>query len=416
MQSFSTIYFLVIALPIAGAIWFSEDMRSILRSGQRRNSLEIEGRWKDLELYFKRASRTYRPFVWLHQRFFLPGTVAAQYALFLFQRGRLDEALHQSDQALRQIRRKPRVFRSVYQPNTLKIHAGALRARILILTGMGRYDEARQNAADLKQLTGPAGRVGPPMALLELYCGHLDEALTEAGAVPQSDGQYDPARNIMALAYSMKGEFDRAAEVLAFEPGGIAKFYSANGLELVRGSAEGRRLIELQGKKLATVYPPVRLLSLAQIYIAKEDFEKAQLILDESENLLGPQPGLRFTYYRHQASCAAAMQNVARTEMCFAQMQAIVQELPKRALLWEMHYATGCSCVYLNRFGDSLAELSKAQQHALHPIEKHATAYWFGRAYERSGDRAKAAPYYQTVAADPISSWMRRKAIEALNC
>lgn len=44
--------------------WFRLDMRSILRAGQVKNQLSIQGQWKALERYFQRASKPLRPFVW----------------------------------------------------------------------------------------------------------------------------------------------------------------------------------------------------------------------------------------------------------------------------------------------------------------------------------------------------------------
>jgi hypothetical protein len=71
--------------------------------------------------------------------------------------------------------------------------------------------------------------------------------------------------------------------------------------------------------------------------------------------------------------------------------------------------------LYLGRLGEALNELTDAQRFALHPVEKHVTAYWIARTHEASGDRPKAMPYYEVVAADTIPSWMRKHAAEVLN-
>jgi hypothetical protein len=71
--------------------------------------------------------------------------------------------------------------------------------------------------------------------------------------------------------------------------------------------------------------------------------------------------------------------------------------------------------LYLGRFADALAELSEAERYALHPLEKHTTAYWTARVHEAAGDREKAIPYYRMAASDSIPSWMRKKSAEALD-
>src|SRR5689334_21881856 len=96
----SSVIVLGIFVPIA---WFAWDMRSILKSGQRKNQLSIDGRWRELENYFERAEGTRRPFVWFHQKYLLPGNIETQYALFLYKRGRLEEALAKVEQAMQQI-------------------------------------------------------------------------------------------------------------------------------------------------------------------------------------------------------------------------------------------------------------------------------------------------------------------------
>lgn len=261
-----------VSLVVIGLLtWFSLDMHSILKSSQRKNQLSIDGRWGDLERHFESASKPHRPFVWLHDRYFLPGNITAQHALFLYNRGRHEEALSKVDQAIRQIADKPKFFRSIHREATFKTLCGSLRSRTLILTGLGRYDEARQAAAQLQHLTGSDAQPNAALALLEFYCGCLDEALAQAQAVSAEDTQYDSMRGIAALAYSMKGEFDEALQALNFEPGDIAKFYSPEDLKALNESSTGSNLIELQRKKRAGVSQPARLLRLAQVYIDGEN-------------------------------------------------------------------------------------------------------------------------------------------------
>jgi len=413
-QSVVNIYQVCLAATVVFWAWFALDMRHILKLGQRKNQLSIEGRWKDLEEHYKRASRTLRPFVWLYRRLLLPGTVPAQYALFLHTQGRPDEALVKVDEALRLIEGKPRILQPIYRSATFKILCSCLRARILILTGMGRYDEARETAAQLQRRTGPVGRPNAALFQVEYYCGHLDEALALAEAVPIEDSHYDAARGIVALAHSMKGEFDQAVQALSYEPSDISKFYSRAGLEIMKGSSVSSKLLELQRKKHAGVFQPARLLFLANIYLAREDFENADRMLDQAEKLLGPQPGVQSSYCRYRAHSAAAQGKTAEAERYIERLRTLVQQLPKRSLLREAHYSTGRSYMYLKRFSDALAEFEAAERFGLHPVEKHITAYWLARAHEAAGTPNKAIQYYQAVVADTIPSRLRTQAAEAL--
>lgn len=395
-------------------VWIAWDMRSILKASQRKNQLSIEGRWQELERYFERCSRTYRPFVWFHRKYLLPGNAEVQHALFLFTQGRLEDALVKVGRGLEQLEGKPQIFRSIYRAQTFKTLVGAHRTRILILTGLGQYDEARKEGGRLEQLLGSSGRPNPALALLEYYCGHLDQALSAAQTVPPQDSQYDSMRGLVALVYCTKGAFDEALQALCFEPADVAKFYSPAGLETVRGSAEGAKLIELQRKKLAGVFQPSRLLVLAEVCLAKEDLEQAQATLDQAEKCLGPQPGIQSSYCRLRACSFAAQGKGAEAEDYIQRLRSMTKQFPRRSLLWEARLAIGRSCFYLKRFPEAVAELLEAQRSALHPIEKHVTAFWLARTHEAAGDQMEAVRFYQMVVADLIPSRARQQAIEAL--
>lgn len=414
MQYISNLYLIYSIAAIGLLGWLAMDMRSILKAGQRKNQLSIEGRWKELDEHFERMSNSWRPFVRLHDRYLLPGNFLTQHALFLYNRGRFEDALAKVELAIQRLKNKPQIFKSIHKSATLGTQCGALKARTLILTGMGRYDEARSASAELASLEQSARSSNPPLALLEFSCGRLDETLALTQAVTPKDPQYDSMRVITALALSMKGEFDQAAEALLYEPGDMTKFYTPENLKLVSGTPEGARLIELQNKKVAGVFPPARLIVLAQVNISREDFKAADLALDQAEKKLGPEPGIQFSYCRHRASSLAAQGKSAEAENHIQRMRAIVQELPKRSLLWETHFSAGRCHTYLGRFDDAFVEFKKAQQFILHPIERHSTNYWIGRICEAMGDQSNAIPFYQAVVADGIPSWMRKKAAEII--
>ena len=399
-------------IVVAG--WFWLDMRSITLSLQRKNQLAIEGRWKDLEDHHKATAKAYRPFVWFYRRFLMPGNNTAQYALFLHNQGRAEEALAQVNEAIRQINGKPRIFQDFCRSGNFKTLCACLRTKTLILAGLGAYDEAREAAAQFDRLTGSSGRPNTSLALLEYYCGHLDEALALAQTVPAGDPQYETNRDITSLVFCTKGEFDRAIEALEYQPGDISKFYSPDGLKTVRGTAEGAKLIELQNKKRAGVFQPARLLHLAQVHLAREDFESADRALNEAEKLLSRNRVVMAAYHGRRACCLAGQGKTAEAESSLERLREIVKELPKRSLLWETHFAACRSYFHLGRFNEALAELAEAERLALHPIEKHITAYWLGRTHEAAGNRREAARYYQAVVADAIPSWMGKKAAEAI--
>ncbi len=405
----------LVPLATIALLWcFAMDMRSILKSDQQKNRLSIEGRWEDLERHFVRASKPRRPFVWLHRRYLMPGNDTIQYALFLFKQGRLEEALARVDQAVQQISAKPWFFRSIHRSATFASLCGAFRTRTLVLTGLGRYDEAREAAAQLERLAGSNGRPNAPLALLEYYCGRLDEALALAQSVPPGDKEYDPMRGITALALCAKGEFDAAIQALLYEPGDIAKYYPHGGLETVGQTPEGAKLIELQRQKLAGIFQPARLLGLARVYLVREEFENAARLLDQTEKSLGPEPGLQASYFGQRACALAGQGKTGETEQYIQCMRVLARQLSKRSMLCETQFAAGQAYFYLGRFGDALAELIEAWKYVLHPMEKHSTAYWIARIHEAAGHPREALPYYQMVAADSIPTWMRMRAAEAL--
>ena len=409
LAGYAAIVVFVFILPI----WFSWDMRSILKWSQRKNELSIEGQWKDLEDHFERATKSWRPFVWLHRRYLIPGNTTVQFALFLNQHGRDEEALVQVDKAIRQIEGKPRIFKSIHCDETFKTLCSALRTRTLVLGALGRYEEAREAATHLQQLIG-TDRRNNSLALLEYYCGNLDEALALAQASAADDRESDAMRGLIALIHTLKGEFDEALQALSYEPADLTRFSTPANLKALSEIPEGASWIESRRKKLVGIFPPAQQLKLARVYLTQEEFDKAVSALNEAEKSLGPNPGLQAVYCHYRAESFAALGKADEAENYIERMRAIVKQTPKRQLRRETHSATGRSYLYLQKFGEALAELTQAHQLALHPIEKHTTAYWLARAHEAAGDRNETMRYYQIVAADPIPSWMRKRAIETL--
>jgi tetratricopeptide (TPR) repeat protein len=405
----------VIVLAVLGLIiWYREDMRSILGWTRDKNRLSLDGRWDELEEHFKRAEKNRRPFVWFHRKYLNPGNLQTQYALFLFNLGRLEEALSKVDEAARRIEAKPWIFQSYFSSGTRTTRRGSLRTRILILSGMGRYDEARQAGAELQKFEGTGGKPVSALALLEFYCGHLDEALAIAEKAAPEDSQDDSMRGIAALCHSIKGDYHLALRALSYEPTDVTKFYSDSGMQLMNASPEGSELLALKQLKLAGIFPPARWIKLAQVHIASKDFASADHALDRAEKSLGPEPGLRAGYHRCRARSFAEQGKGPEAEKHLEHLRVIVKERPKRGLLWELHYTAGQSYLNLNRLNEALAQLQEAQKWLLHPIEKHSTNFWMAKAHEALGNQSEAIRYYQMVADDPIPSKIRNEALEKI--
>jgi tetratricopeptide (TPR) repeat protein len=411
LQLLSAVLLLVI---FGGLSWFGADMRSILKSGQRKQQLAIAGDWKGLENYYEGEERNPRPFVWLHRRFLIPGNLEVQYALFLYEQGRFEEALAKVDQAIERNKSKPWIFQSIHSRATFKTLLGALRTRTLILGALGRYDEARAAADEHQSLAGPEGKANAALALLEYYCGRLDEAIALAQSVRPGNSEIDTMRSILALCCMMKGDNEQALQALSFAPADITKFYTPAGLHTMASGRESSELLELQRRKIAGIFPPIRLIMQAQVYVAMEDFESAHRMLDQAEKSMGPKPAIQMTYCRHRACSFAGQGKGTEAETYLERMREVMKGVRKRSMLWESHYGAARAYLYLKRFNDALAELNEAYKFVLHPIEKHSTNYFTAKAHDGLGNQSEARRYYEMVAADPIPSRMRKQAAEVL--
>lgn len=394
-------------------MWFAADMRSILKTKQERHRLEMAGRWDEVEKFFQRTAKTYRPFVWLFQRYLLPGTNGALYGLFLFKHGRSEEALIKLDEAIKQIEKKPLIFRPFYGSATFKIYCSALRGRALVLNGMGRYDEVRQEARRLEEMTG--SRSNAALALTEYNCGNLQQALVLAEMVEVGDNQYDAMRVLVARIHRIKGNYDHALQALSYHASDVSKFYSTEGMQAMRATPEGAVLVDLHRRKLAGVFPPGRLLALASVYLDQDAIEDAERTLDEVGKSIGPLPGLQASYHACRARLLVAQGKPVEAENCLAQMRFIVKQSPKSSLIYDTHYESARTYFNLGRFGDALREIIEADRFALHPIQKHAAAFRTAQIHEALGNKPEAVSYYQKACADAIPTLMCNQAMEALN-
>src|SRR6185436_12196929 len=85
---------------IALALWVYVDFRSWLRFLRAYHRLSHEGRFDEVEARFQREFRSFRPWVRLVLHVRAPGVLDLLYALYLQQRGVLDESLRAAERAL----------------------------------------------------------------------------------------------------------------------------------------------------------------------------------------------------------------------------------------------------------------------------------------------------------------------------
>jgi tetratricopeptide (TPR) repeat protein len=337
----------------------------------------------------------------------------ARFGLFFHSRGRLEPALAHVDRGIKQIENKPMLFRPVFRSATSKAYNSALAARVLILSEMGRYSEARQTSVKLEKASGSTMGEHSTLALLEMKCGKLDEALAMARKVPEHETQYDAMRNLMSMVYGLKGDFEQAKQSLIFDPNIGAKYDNPGVFESLKQNVEGAKWIQSQKQKLAGIFPPARWIRLAHVYLAEQDFEQSDKALDNAEKSLGSNQILESVYWRARARTYAGQYKSKEAEDCIDRARVMAQKLQSRSAIMETHLAIGRSYLSLRRWDEALIELLAAERTSLHPIERHQANYWIAHAYGSSDRLADALPYYQKVASDPIASWMQREAAAA---
>jgi len=409
-------FILDVVVPLSIAVWVLVDVQLSQRRQRQRMQLRLAGKWDELDAHYQRALRSHRlilPF--LMRKYVIPGNLEAGYAAFLHQRGRFESALEFTDRAIA-LARKPRWrLKSLFgmQPSTKTLPA-ALNLRVLTLTSLGRYDEARATAAELRTMLPSGHRKNSADCLTELQSGNLDQALNLAYETLSHNIQDGIARLVASGAYSLRGDFSPAANILYYEPGDVTEHYSPADLAIALKDRQSVKFIALQRQYAATIHEPIRLLTLADVYIEQGTFDDATRALDAAEKLLGPNPVIRCSYHRRRALCAAASGDTQRAEQHLREARSILQQHPTRSTQWETHMAAGRCHLALQAIEKATAEFQSALGHVLHPIEKHVTNYWLGRAAEAARHRADAIRHYQNAVADGIETRMRQEATEAL--
>jgi len=414
----TSLWFIVeVIIPLTMAVWMLFDVHRNQRRRQERMRLKLAGRWDEVDAHYQRELRSHRlilPF--LLRKYVLPGTLEAGYAAYLYERGRFESALEYTDRAI-VLARKPRWrFKSLFgmKPNTRTLPV-ALNLRVLVLTGLGRYDEARATAAELRAILPPGQRKNSADCLMEVQSGNLGEALNLAYETLSHNLKDGTARLVASGVYSLRGDFSQAANILYYEPGDVTEHYSPADLAIALKDRQSIKFIALQRQYAATIHEPIRLLTLADVYIEQGTFDDATRALDAAEKLLGPNPVIRCSYHRKRALCAAASGDTQQAEQHLMEARSLVEQHPRRGAEWEVCVAAGRCYLALQQMEKARAEFAHAQTITLHPIEKHLTNYWLGRTAEAARHPAEAIRHYQSVVADGIETRMREEAVDALS-
>jgi tetratricopeptide (TPR) repeat protein len=379
--------------------------------------LKLAGRWDELDAHYQRELRSHRlilPFVM--RKYAVPGNLEAGYAVYLYERGRLESALEFTDRAI-VLARKPRwKLKSVFgmQPNTRTLPV-ALNLRVLVLTGLGRYNEARTTAAELRAMLPPGQRRNSADCLMEVQSGHLQEALELAYETLSHNSKDGTARLVASWVYRLRGDFPEAASILFYQPPDVTEHYSPKDLDLVLRSREGVKFVALQRQYAATIHEPIRLLALSGVYLEEGNLDDATQALDTVEPLLGANPVILCDYHRRRAICAAARGDGPRAEQHLAAARSILAKYPKRSTQWETHIAAGRCYLSLQAMDKAGAEFVQAQALCLHPLDKHVTNHWLGRAADAAHRRSEVIRHYKNLVADGIDTKMRQEATETLS-
>ena len=413
----TSLWFIVdVLVPLTVAIWLLIDVHWSYRRRQQRIRLKLAGKWDELDAHYQRELGSHRlilPF--LLRKYAVPGNLEAGYAAYLYERGRLESALEFTDRAIT-LARKPRwKLKSVFgvRPTTRTLPV-ALNLRVLVLTGLGRYDEARTTAAELRDLLPPGQRRNSADCLMEVQSGHLEEALNLAYETLSHKSNDGTARLVASWVYRLRGDFPEAANILFYQPHDVAEHYSPKDLALVLKSHEGAKFVALQRQYAATIHEPIRLLALSGVYLEAGNLDDATQALDTVQPLLGANPVILCDYHRRRAMCAAGKGDSPRAEQHLAAARSILADYPKRSTQWETHIAAGRCYLSLHAMDKAGAEFAQAQALWLHPLDKHVTNYWLGRTADAARRRSEAIQRYEKLVADGIDTKMRQEAIEAL--
>lgn len=397
------IILIVVLSIIALGYWFIADLKFTMNWSRERAELGAAGKWDELNTRFEKRLKCKRPLLLIFEALMIPGANEADYAMHIYLQGQHEKALQLVDRAAKKAARKPMMLSIIY----------VSRAQVLI--GLGRYEEARQAAAQAKSLN-PAMEMADVMeAMADLNNGLLDSVLARMQRPIDDPACRDTASALASTALSLKGCFQEAVNALLHEPTSFPEFLSEEELEVVTETDDGRKTVAATDKHMASVTKPALHIGVAQACLEAGDVTNFGLALDKAKAVLKPNPGMVHIYHRLRALHCALNGDAQGTESNLSQARDIVKSWPSRSAKYEIHLATGRAQLILGQPSTALSELRQAIQVALHPLEKHTTNYWLGRAAEAANQPEEATRHYNALIAQNFDTWMTTDARQRLD-
>lgn len=352
---------------------------------REKSELSAAGRWQELNDHFEQRLKCRRPLLYLFDRKNLPGNIEAQYALHLYHQGHLEKALALLESASRKGGHKTPLFLNICE------------SRALILNSLGRYEEARQATARAKSLNIPSPMADVMEGMIDMNNGLLDAALARIPHALIDPVSRNVACQLASSILSLKGSFQEAIDVLHHKISDVSVYFTEEDYDIVAETKVGRELISAMDKDLAGITRPGPLLGIAQVCLDAGDAASLSRALDKTQMVLQSHPTIEHIYHRLRACDYAFRGDAQGTESNLAKAREHVEKWPSRSGKYETHLATGRAQLILGQPSNALSELRQAIQVALHPLEKHTTNYWLGRAAEAANEAGESARHYNAV-------------------
>lgn len=375
-------------------LWFIADMNHASKLNRRRSELSAQGRWKELNEHFESELTCWRLPLQIFRCFALPGGIEVESALHLYNQGELEKALGLAD-------------RGVARSNRFRKHREIpLIARAQILSGLGRYDEARQALERARKINPEVSFADLLEGMIEMYEGNIERALALGQRALSDQKTTDSSRALVSALLSAKGRFQDALNILTYDPVRALAFFTAEDLDLMTQSESGRQLVLAMDEEAAGVFRPARYLAIAGVCLEAGDRENLEHSLDRAERELKLNPAIEHIYRRLRACCCATKSEPTEMEGQLVRARQLTNEFPSRSAKYETHQAAGRAYLILQRNDAALPELRSAVGLALHPWERHYSNYWLARAAEAAGQQQDALTLFNSVIANGFDTWM----------
>jgi tetratricopeptide (TPR) repeat protein len=375
-------------------LWFIADMNHASKLNRRRSELGAQGRWKELNEHFEAELTCWRMPLRIFRCFALPGGIEVEYAMHLYKQGELEKALEMAD-------------RAVVKSNRFRKHRDMpLIARAQILSGFGRYDEARLMLQQARKINPEVSFANLLEAMIEMYEGHIEQALALGQRALSDQKTTDSSRALVSALLTVKGRFQDALNILTYEPVRALALFTAEDLDLMTQTESGRQLVLAMDEEMAGVFRPVRYLAIAGVCLEAGDKENLEDSLNRAERELKSNPAIEHIYRRLRACCCAMKNEPTEMESHLARARQLANEFPSRSAKYETHQAAGRAYLLLQRNDAALTELRAAVGLALCPSERHYSNYWLGRAAEAAGQRQEAEKLFKSVITNGFDTWI----------